>query len=276
MRGRKVFDDLSQWTLRGFGKRLAVPQEDTPNVAIEHRLMHAETLAYMLHQLRTGSEDCAARLSRSYSASAQAAVAARMIEIPAGTHAGNSARRGCLAGTTSLKSIGARCRPSRLAPTKSQTESSSDLCAKADTTISASGARRIGPGSRSTRSPIRVFGSSVRASGSIGPCLKSSVAARLAGLRQPRGSRCLCAFCGMSLPTEAQFHRAAYGTPEGTERRIRGAMRLPMRPRQLRLRALGPDRGGELSRWPERLRVGGSSRQRLGVDILALCALPGL
>ena len=32
---------------------------------------------------------------------------------------------------------------------------------------------------------------------------------------------------GKSLPTEAQFHRAAYGTPQGVERRIRGATRLP-------------------------------------------------
>ena len=34
---------------------------------------------------------------------------------------------------------------------------------------------------------------------------------------------------GMALPTEAQFHRAAYGTPEGKERPILGAMLRPDR-----------------------------------------------
>lgn len=52
------------------------------NVAIEHRLMHAETLAYMLHQLPIEQK---ARPGRSVThLSTDATVEARMIEIPAG------------------------------------------------------------------------------------------------------------------------------------------------------------------------------------------------
>ncbi|MGD0802175.1 MAG: hypothetical protein ABR906_12745 [Terracidiphilus sp.] len=86
------------------------------NAAIEHRLMHAETLTYMLHQL-----------------SAERKILPR-----------NS-------GTTSLTNTLCKCQPSRLARIRSRMESSSDLCAKADITIGASGAMRIGPGSKSRR-----------------------------------------------------------------------------------------------------------------------------
>jgi ergothioneine biosynthesis protein EgtB len=50
------------------------------NIAIEHRLMHVETLAYMLHQLPF---DHKARLATE-SAPAAAPIASRMVEIPAG------------------------------------------------------------------------------------------------------------------------------------------------------------------------------------------------
>ena len=43
----KILRDKSQ----DFARRWQYPRETILNVAIEHRLMHAETLAYMLHQL---------------------------------------------------------------------------------------------------------------------------------------------------------------------------------------------------------------------------------
>ena len=56
------------------------PLDTLINVAIEHRLMHVETLAYMLHQLPLSQKvpQPAARFS------ALPAVSPRMIEIPAG------------------------------------------------------------------------------------------------------------------------------------------------------------------------------------------------
>src|ERR1700687_870256 len=61
--------------------RDGVPLDTLLNVAIEHRLMHVETLAYMLHQLPLDRKGPQKELSQF----ATAAVVPRMIEIPAGT-----------------------------------------------------------------------------------------------------------------------------------------------------------------------------------------------
>ena len=57
------------------------PQNALLNVAIEHRLMHAETLAYMLHQLPLNQKLVQPRAT----SPASRPVVPRMIEIPAGT-----------------------------------------------------------------------------------------------------------------------------------------------------------------------------------------------
>jgi formylglycine-generating enzyme required for sulfatase activity len=60
----------------------AMPEipDNMAQVAIEHRLMHAETLAYLMHSLAYDRKTAAA----SQPANARAAVSAEMIEIPAG------------------------------------------------------------------------------------------------------------------------------------------------------------------------------------------------
>ena len=61
------------------------PREVILNVAIEHRLMHAETLAYMLHQLPP-ERKIAPRSYRPVASSQPGPpIVARMIDIPAGT-----------------------------------------------------------------------------------------------------------------------------------------------------------------------------------------------
>jgi gamma-glutamyl hercynylcysteine S-oxide synthase len=59
---------------------LADAPDQIVNVALEHRLMHAETLAYLLHNLAYEHKDCPAPES----VASQAAPAQRMIRIPAG------------------------------------------------------------------------------------------------------------------------------------------------------------------------------------------------
>ena len=79
---REALDEkLSDGSLESSGaKRDGFPIESLLNVAIEHRLMHVETLAYMLHQLPMDRKVLQANPVRS----ATAPVVPRMIEIPGG------------------------------------------------------------------------------------------------------------------------------------------------------------------------------------------------
>jgi ergothioneine biosynthesis protein EgtB len=84
LRVRESIDDILMNPLRDSTSHWQYPQEVILNVAIEHRLMHAETLAYMLHQLSLDRK-IAPRGYRSVSSDPQRPpIAARMIDIPAG------------------------------------------------------------------------------------------------------------------------------------------------------------------------------------------------
>ena len=61
------------------------PQEVILNVAIEHRLMHAETLAYMFHQLPIDRKIAPPGYRSIASSETGSPIHARMIDIPAGT-----------------------------------------------------------------------------------------------------------------------------------------------------------------------------------------------
>ena len=83
------------------------------------------------------------------------------------------------------------------------------------------------------------------------------------------------------LPTEAEYHRAAFGTPH--RRRPRPERQYPVGrraarrdARQLRLRTLGTGAGRLASARGERVGRARSGRQRLGMDVDGLRAVPGL
>ena len=90
------------------GQEQDIPPSQLLNVAIEHRLMHAETLAYMLHQLPFDNKVRKPRLPELV----VRPVEPRMIEIPAG-HATLGLARAveptCSAGTTSTKHTPSQC-----------------------------------------------------------------------------------------------------------------------------------------------------------------------
>ena len=65
--------------------RWQYPREIILNVAIEHRLMHAETLAYMLHQLPTERKIAPRGYRPLASSQPGQPISARMVDIPAGT-----------------------------------------------------------------------------------------------------------------------------------------------------------------------------------------------
>ena len=77
---RQTLDnDLLRHPLETNGQQF--PLNTLLNVAIEHRLMHAETLAYMLHQLSLDRKVTQARPARSHTKP----VVPRMMDIPSGT-----------------------------------------------------------------------------------------------------------------------------------------------------------------------------------------------
>jgi len=76
----RILSDNSQGSASGWH----YPQEIILNVAIEHRLMHAETLAYMLHQLPTDRKIAPRSYSSQGALQPGPPIVARMIDIPAG------------------------------------------------------------------------------------------------------------------------------------------------------------------------------------------------
>ena len=90
-----------------------------------------------------------------------------------------------------------------------------------------------------------------------------AAAARMAGLRQPCGGRRRSrAGAATRLPTEAEFHRAAFGTPDGRNGATRGATRAPRAvTRRLRLLELGSGAGRRAS---GRARAPGASHDLVG------------
>ena len=76
----KILRDKSQ----DFTRRWQYPRDTILNVAIEHRLMHAETLAYMLHQLPVERKIPPPGYSRVSSSAPAVPIPETMIDIPAG------------------------------------------------------------------------------------------------------------------------------------------------------------------------------------------------
>ena len=112
--------------------------------------------------------------------------------------------------------------------------------------------------------------------GHVGP---HSAADGVAGVRQPRGGVGLRALEGSRrLPTEAEYHRAAFGAPDGVERRASvGRRAAGCDARQLRLLAnWDPVPVGLVPARRERVGRPRSRRQRMGVDVHGLRRLRGV
>ena len=85
LRVREELDRILKDSSPASAGRWQYPEEVILNVAIEHRFMHAETLAYMLHQLPIERKIAPGSYCPVGSPQPGPPIAARMIDIPAGT-----------------------------------------------------------------------------------------------------------------------------------------------------------------------------------------------
>ena len=84
-RVREQLDHLLDGDSQAASNRWQYPQETVLNTAIEHRLMHAETLAYMLHQLPVEKKAAPPGYQPLASAAPGLSVQPRMLDIPEGS-----------------------------------------------------------------------------------------------------------------------------------------------------------------------------------------------
>ena len=84
LRVRDGIDDILKKHSQTSANYWQYPQEVILNVAIEHRLMHAETLAYMMHQLSPDRKIVPHGYRTVGTPQPRPSIAARMIDIPAG------------------------------------------------------------------------------------------------------------------------------------------------------------------------------------------------
>jgi gamma-glutamyl hercynylcysteine S-oxide synthase len=202
------------------------PPAQLLNVAIEHRLMHAETLAYMLHQLPFDNKVCKPRLPEL----ALPPVAPGMVEIPAGDATlGISRRETNLFGWDNEFEVRTIAVPAFAIDQYEVTNREylefmnaggyenealwqpSDWTWKAQHNISHPVfLRRV-----EDQWHYRTMFDDIP--------LPLDWPVYVSHAEASAYSR----WAGKALPTEAQWHRAAYGTPEGTERSYPWGMEAP-------------------------------------------------
>jgi ergothioneine biosynthesis protein EgtB len=196
------------------------PEELILNVAIEHRLMHAETLAYMLHQL-TSERKIPPRSHQAIGDSrSRLPISPQMIEIPAGTATLGISRSGESFGWDNEFEEHSVQVPAFAIDSHKVTNGEFFKFVREG-------------GYDDQRFWSDADWSWIKQHDIHHPCFwfmregRSFYRAMFEEIPLPLDwpvyvshaeAAAYARFAGKSLPTEAQFHRAAYGTPEGTER----------------------------------------------------------
>ncbi len=237
------------------------------NVAIEHRLMHAETLAYMLHQLPL---DRKVRMQRKPELMLPP-IAPRMIEIPAGQATLGLSRRDQNSFGWDNEYEAQTVDVPAFTIDKYKVTNGQFLDFVAAGGYENPACWREEDWNWRTARDIRhpVFWSRNRDRwycrtmfDEIPLPLDWPVYVSKAE------ANAYARWAGKSLPTEAQWHRAAYGTERGPERKLSlGRCSSKSKPGQFRFPKLGPNPGRRFPRRPERIRRSGFAGQWVGVDI---------
>ena len=220
VQARKSLDEILQNRSLHAESGWRYPCETILNVAIEHRIMHAETLAYMLHQLAGEAKSPPRTYRTPDTAPASPAIRPRMVEIPAGQATlGISEERESFGWDNEFKTH------SIMAPA---------FAMDASKVTNGEFLKFVLAGCYDDQSLWRgadwdwIKGQNVRH-----PQFWRErgrewfYQAMFEELPLPMDwpvyvshaeASAYARFVGKSLPTESQFHRAAYGTPEGEER----------------------------------------------------------
>jgi len=217
---RQEVDRIINHTSPASAHHWKYPEEVILNVAIEHRLMHAETLAYMLHQL-TAERKIAPRSHHPLGSPPPGPpIAARMIDIPAGLATLGLPRKGEAFGWDNEFEAHAVQVPAFAIDDHKVTNGEflsfvreggyDDQRFWSDADWAWIKEQNIGHPrfwlERQGQWFYRAMFEEVPLPLDWPVYVSHAEAAAYAR------------FVGKSLPTEAQFHRAAYGTPEGAER----------------------------------------------------------
>lgn len=220
LRVREGLDEILNGHARTQASDWKYPLEVILNVAIEHRLMHAETLAYMLHQLSLDRKIVPCDYRTVSSERSSLPIAARMIEIPAGTATLGMPRREGIFGWDNEFEEHSVAVPA--------------FAIDAHKITNGEFLRFVREGGYDDR---RFWSEAdwawIKEQNITHPHLwfvrkeQWFYRAMFEELPLPLDwpvyvshaeAAAYARFVGKSLPTEAQFHRAAYGTPEGVER----------------------------------------------------------
>jgi ergothioneine biosynthesis protein EgtB len=220
IRVREGIDDILSYRSQDSASRWQYPREVILNVAIEHRLMHAETLGYMLHQLSEERKIAPRGYHPLHSSRLAPSVTSRMIEIPEGTATLGIARGGESFGWDNEFEEHPVHVPA--------------FAIGAHKVTNGEFLRFVHEGGYNDRQFWNAVDWAWIKEQKIGnPCFwvrrrdEWFYRAMFEELPLPLNwpvyvsnteATAYARFVGKSLPTEAQFHRAAYGTPEGMER----------------------------------------------------------
>lgn len=220
-RVRDEVDRILESDLHGSGGDWRYQREVILNVAIEHRLMHAETLAYMLHRLSPERKAAPHGYRPNRSTHPSPPGASRMIEIPAGTATLGVPRGASAFGWDNEFEETSAHVPSFAIDAHKVTNGEflnfvreggyNDRGIWNDADWAWIKAQEISHPhfwiNRHDRWFYRAMFDEVELPHNWPVYVSHAEAAAYAR------------FVGKSLPTEAQFHRAAYGTPQGIERK---------------------------------------------------------
>lgn len=222
LRVREGLDEILRSHTQASTSRWQYPPELILNVAIEHRLMHAETLAYMLHELSPDGKIVPHGYCAAGSHPYEPPTADRMIEIPAGIATLGIPRGGDVFGWDN-----------EFEEHSVEVPAFAIRAHKVTNGEFLQFVREGGYDDRQFWSPADWAWIKEQRIAHPRLWLKRKdqwfYRAMFEELSLPLDwpvyvshaeAAAYARFCHMTLPTEAQFHRAAYGTHQGTERKF--------------------------------------------------------